>query len=112
MQVKSIFNARSVAISALAAVVCLYSGAARPAQATPPAGYTLVWSDEFNEAVGSAPNPANWGYDIGAGGWGNNELETYTSSTANSSIQTDASAPNGTALVITATNTGGDYDSA
>lgn len=39
---------------------------------------TLVWSDEFNGATApSAPNPQNWTYDTGAGGWGNAELETY-----------------------------------
>ena len=40
---------------------------------------TLVWSDEFTNATGAnaQPNPAYWGYDTGAGGWGNNELETY-----------------------------------
>ena len=26
------------------------------------------------------------GYDLGGGGWGNNELETYTSSTQNASL--------------------------
>jgi len=39
---------------------------------------TLVWSDEFNGATTqSAPNAQNWTYDTGAGGWGNDELETY-----------------------------------
>lgn len=39
---------------------------------------TLIWSDEFNGgAAPSAPNPQNWTYDTGAGGWGNGELETY-----------------------------------
>lgn len=39
---------------------------------------TLVWSDEFSGAASpSAPNPQNWTYDTGAGGWGNSELETY-----------------------------------
>ena len=37
---------------------------------------SLVWSEEFN--AGGAPDPSKWGYDIGAGGWGNNELEYYT----------------------------------
>ncbi|HEV7231438.1 MAG TPA: glycoside hydrolase family 16 protein, partial [Bacteroidia bacterium] len=38
--------------------------------------WTLVWSDEFN----SAPiNTSNWVFETGAGGWGNNELENYTS---------------------------------
>ncbi len=36
----------------------------------------LVWSDEFD--VDGAPNPANWSYDLGAGGWGNGEAQTYT----------------------------------
>lgn len=37
---------------------------------------TLVWSDEFN--TDGAPNNSNWGYDIGAGGWGNGEAQYYT----------------------------------
>jgi beta-glucanase (GH16 family) len=41
---------------------------------------TLIWSDEFTGSTPqSAPNPANWTYDVGAGGWGNNELEVYCS---------------------------------
>jgi len=39
---------------------------------------TPIWSDEFNGAgPRSQPDPANWTYDSGAGGWGNSELETY-----------------------------------
>lgn len=41
----------------------------------------LVWSDEFNSD--GAPNSANWTYDLGAGGWGNNEVQTYTNESAN-----------------------------
>ena len=39
---------------------------------------SLVWSDEFNG--NGAPDPANWGYDIGTGsnGWGNVEQQYYT----------------------------------
>ena len=70
-----------------------------------PAGYNLVWSDEFNGAVGSAPNPANWTYDTGAGGWGNNELENYTTSTNNSVIVSDPNANDGKALAIIAIDT-------
>ncbi len=40
-----------------------------------------IWSDEFN--VNGAPDSTKWGYDIGAGGWGNNELEYYTNRTEN-----------------------------
>ena len=40
---------------------------------------TLVWADEFNNSTGSnlQPDSTVWTYDTGAGGWGNNELETY-----------------------------------
>ena len=37
---------------------------------------SLIWSDEFDTP--GAPDPAKWVYDIGAGGWGNNELQYYT----------------------------------
>jgi len=37
---------------------------------------SLIWSDEFTTP--GAPDPAKWGYDLGAGGWGNNELQYYT----------------------------------
>lgn len=45
---------------------------------------TPVWSDEFS--TDGAPDPAKWGYDIGGSGWGNNELQYYTSSTNNASV--------------------------
>ncbi|MGD0262076.1 MAG: family 16 glycosylhydrolase [Verrucomicrobiota bacterium] len=48
--------------------------------------WQLVWSDEFNQPDGSSPNPTNWCYDTGGGGWGNNELECYTSRTNNARI--------------------------
>jgi beta-glucanase (GH16 family) len=42
-------------------------------------GWKLVWQDEFAGAAGQAPDPANWGYDVGTGtgGWGNGEQEYY-----------------------------------
>lgn len=38
--------------------------------------YELVWSDEFNYT--GLPDPANWRYETGGSGWGNNELQYYT----------------------------------
>ena len=35
---------------------------------------TLVWSDEFN---GNAVNTANWTFETGGNGWGNQELQFY-----------------------------------
>ncbi len=37
---------------------------------------SLIWSEEFDTP--GPPDPAKWGYDLGAGGWGNNELQYYT----------------------------------
>jgi beta-glucanase (GH16 family) len=42
------------------------------------ANWKLVWSDEFNYY--GLPDSAKWGYDVGGSGWGNNELQYYTSS--------------------------------
>jgi beta-glucanase (GH16 family) len=68
---------------------------AQPPILPPTSGYTLAWSDEFSSANGSAPDATKWAYDLGGGGWGNQELESYTSRTQNIQIQ------NGN-LVITA----------
>ena len=54
----------------------------KSAHADSPA-WTLVWSDEFDAEAGRLPDSTRWGYDIGGGGWGNNELETYTSNVEN-----------------------------
>ncbi len=43
----------------------------------------LVWSDEFD---GSSLDQSKWGYDLGGGGWGNNELQNYTNSSDNSFV--------------------------
>jgi beta-glucanase (GH16 family) len=59
------------------------------AAALPAADWKLVWSDEFNGPKGSAPDAKTWGYDRGAGGWGNHELENYTDSRANSFLDGD-----------------------
>lgn len=53
-------------------------------------GYTLVWQEEFD---GPAVNPEIWNYETGDGtdfdlppGWGNDELQIYTTDAANVSI--------------------------
>lgn len=44
-----------------------------------PAGYRLVWQDEFNDAGETLPSTAKWWYETGDNGWGNNELQDYVS---------------------------------
>eukprot|EP00804_Cyclotella_cryptica_P003669 CCRYP_016563-RG/>CCRYP_016563-RG protein AED:0.28 eAED:0.31 QI:778/0.66/0.57/1/0.5/0.28/7/0/604 len=41
----------------------------------------FVWGDEFD--VDGAPDSTKWDYDIGGGGWGNQELQYYTNSPNN-----------------------------
>jgi len=54
-----------------------------------PSDWRLIWSDEFNNRAGTAPNANVWGQEIGDGtangiaGWGNSELEYYTGGTNN-----------------------------
>jgi beta-glucanase (GH16 family) len=59
-------------------------------------GWVLTWSDEFNGSDGSAVDSTKWVYDTGGSGWGNSELEYYTSGATNAVQQ-------GGNLVITAT---------
>jgi beta-glucanase (GH16 family) len=46
----------------------------------------LLWYDEFTGPAGSAPNPAHWQVRTGGNGWGNNELQYYTASPENVSL--------------------------
>ena len=46
-----------------------------------------VWSDEFSGSNGTVPDPSNWTYDTGAGGWGNNELQNYTTRPDNARVE-------------------------
>ena len=84
------FTLRTFALAPLflaAAAVFLSFGRGATLQPPPTKGFTLVWSDEFNGADGSAPDSAKWTYDTGAKGWGNNELECYTNRTQNAQIK-------------------------
>lgn len=63
--------------------------------------WNLVWEDEFN---GTTVNPENWTYDLGAGGWGNNELQSYD--TASATVQ------NGELRITARKNADGSYSSA
>ncbi len=67
----------------------------------PGAGWSLVWADEFN---GGAVNPDHWTYDLGAGGWGNNELQSYAA--AHATVQ------DGELRITARKNADGSYSSA
>src|SRR5882757_5868601 len=72
----------------LFAIICGSAPLKSPtASAGNPAAWRLVWSDEFNSPTGSAVDSTKWSFDLGGKGWGNNELETYTSRPANAQLQ-------------------------
>jgi beta-glucanase (GH16 family) len=54
---------------------------------------TSIWSDEFN--TNGTPDATKWGYDLGAGGWGNNESQYYTNRSDNVIVE------NGSLKIIT-----------
>lgn len=58
--------------------------------------WELTWSDEFDGASGALPDATKWTYDIGNGGWGNQELQYYTNRPENVSLDGNGN------LVITA----------
>ena len=41
-------------------------------------GWTLTWSDEFNAPDGTPVDTSKWVLETGGNGWGNQELEYYT----------------------------------
>jgi beta-glucanase (GH16 family) len=55
------------------------------ANQSPTIARKLVWSDEFSGLAGASPGP-QWSFDIGGGGWGNEELESYTSRPTNAEL--------------------------
>jgi len=63
----------------------------------------VIWSDEFD--TGTSLDSAVWSYDLGAGGWGNQELQEYTNNPENVRIESGN-------LVITVQDTGTGFTSA
>jgi beta-glucanase (GH16 family) len=58
-------------------------------QTLPQRNWELVWSDDFTGAAGTAPAATKWSFDVGAGGWGNNELQYYTNRSTNAALDGD-----------------------
>jgi beta-glucanase (GH16 family) len=70
---------------ALIAVLCSLPMASY-AGGTPPSSnskWVLTWSEEFNAPDGTPADSTKWTALVGGHGWGNNELEYYTTSTRN-----------------------------
>ena len=72
----------TVATAVVVAALIITVEVAQPPRADAAIG-AIVWQDEFNGAANTPPDPSKWRYDIGGHGWGNNELQYYTSSVSN-----------------------------
>ena len=85
---------RPVALALLAPLLAVVTlNVAADASVPPPAaGWTTVWSDDFDGASGALPSGANWiidtghGYPGGPGNWGTGEIQNYTNSPNNLSL--------------------------
>jgi beta-glucanase (GH16 family) len=74
----------------IALSVLALSGATGPVasptvQSIAPPG-KLIWADEFEGEAGAKPDPSRWRRETGGGGWGNGELQFYTNSANNASL--------------------------
>ncbi len=65
------------------ATVARGAGPAKPQRGDTPAKGTLIWNDEFNGTDGSVPDPGKWKVVESGSGYGNRELEYYTSRSSN-----------------------------
>ncbi|MYX77352.1 glycoside hydrolase family 16 protein [Streptomyces sp. SID3915] len=90
---------RTTVLAGLTAAAIALAGAftvatTGPARGDVPAapGWNLAWSDDFDGANGALPSSANWqidtghGYPGGPGNWGTGEIQNYTASPDNLSL--------------------------
>jgi beta-glucanase (GH16 family) len=53
--------------------------------------WKLYWGDEFDGPSGSRPDPIKWVFDLGNGGWGNEENQVYTDRPQNAALDGNGS---------------------
>jgi beta-glucanase (GH16 family) len=89
MKRRALLSIATVTITVAAIAAAVSANASVPAT---PSGWTLAWSDDFNGSANSLPSSANWIIDTGTsypGGpanWGTGEIQTYTNSASNVSL--------------------------
>ncbi|MEU1802295.1 glycoside hydrolase family 16 protein [Streptomyces sp. NPDC019937] len=87
-------SALRAALAACAATAVALLGATSSRADVPPTptGWNLQWSDDFKGAANTLPSAANWQIDTGhnypggPGNWGTGEIQSYTGSTSNLSL--------------------------
>jgi len=108
MKKLSIMNSFKTNFSALFLILIAYGCQKNETQELETRNWKLVWSDEFAGDSLSLPDSTKWTFDLGngAGGWGNQELQSYTNNPENVSLDGAGN------LVITAIRTGNSFTSA
>jgi beta-glucanase (GH16 family) len=88
MRARHVYSRMNQLLNIITLMTCSV-GFIHPATAQDIPGWSLVWSDEFTQADGSSPDTNKWDFNIGTGnkGWGNSELQYYTSRTNNARIE-------------------------
>lgn len=75
------------ALCVIVLLVVRHAAAQTPVTKPESPAWKLTWSDEFNGANGSAVDASKWVSESGGGGWGNDELEYYTTRLDNATQQ-------------------------
>ena len=77
------FSLRLLLLSGVVAIMsvsCIFIPPKEGSETLEKGGLTCVWQDEFDYT--GVPDTNKWTYQTGAGGWGNNELQTYVDNTS------------------------------
>lgn len=69
-------------------------------------GKAVVWEENFEGPAGGVPDPAIFDYDVGGGGWGNDEKQMYTRDVDNARVDGNGN------LIVEARRAGDGYTSA
>ncbi len=77
-------TSRQFSILGIFVLLNLFSVAQSKPEPADHAGWKLVWSDEFNAPDNSPVDTTKWITESGGNGWGNQELEYYTTRPENS----------------------------
>ncbi|WP_203703178.1 carbohydrate-binding protein [Asanoa iriomotensis] len=89
MNRRVLLSIATATITVAAVATAVTANASVPAT---PSGWTLAWSDDFNGSANTLPSSSNWIIDTGTsypGGpanWGTGEIQSYTNSTSNVSL--------------------------
>ncbi|MEO3788937.1 glycoside hydrolase family 16 protein [Nonomuraea sp. B10E15] len=82
----------AVVLTALTGLLVQMTAGASASVPSTPSGWSLVWSDDFDGPANTLPSSNNWiidtghAYPGGPANWGTGEIQNYTSSTSNLSL--------------------------